>query len=175
MKAGPRNGSTARIPRCWPLSERSAALRTRSSPGSAFSTPSTCRSAVPTAALTALTATLTNPFDEHHARQAERDAHAAALDTNADGAFELAFLHHLEARARQEAAALQLAKANRVVVGYALDHQLLPGPTLAQRPVAHRAHLAGQRGDGVPVGVELRAAEQLEDPLLHPLGDDMLQ
>src|ERR1700686_1109460 len=175
MKAGPRNGSTARRPRCWPLSERSAALRTRSSPGSAFSTPSTCRSAVPTAALTALTATRTDPFDEQRACQAERDAGPPAFDTNADGAFELAFLHHLETRAREQAAALELAEANRVVVGHALDDQLFSDTTFAQRPVAHRADLAGQRRDGVAVRIELRAAEQLEDPLLHPLGDDVLE
>src|ERR1700694_2483011 len=127
MKAGPRKGSAARIPRCWPLSERSAALRTRSSSGVAYTTRSTCRSAVPTAALTALTATLTNPFDEHRACQAEWDAHAAALDTNADRALELAFLDHLDADPGQQAAPLQLAKAYRVVVGHALDHQLLSG------------------------------------------------
>src|SRR6202165_989373 len=175
MKAGPRKGSAARIPRCWPLSERSAALRTRSSSGVAFSPPSTCRSAVPTAALTALTATLTNPFDEHRACQAEWDAHAAALDTNADRALELAYLQHLEAGPGQQGSPLQLAKANRVVVGYALDHQLLASARFAQRPVAHRADLARQRGDGVTVGVQLRAAEQLEDPLLHPLGDHVFQ
>src|ERR1700675_3948075 len=38
--AGPRNGTSARSPRVWPLSAFSAARRTRSSPGSATATGS---------------------------------------------------------------------------------------------------------------------------------------
>src|SRR6266849_1844236 len=40
---------------------------------------------------------------------------------------------------------------------------------------ARRQHLAGDARDGVAVRVELRAAEQLEDSLLHPLRDHMLE
>src|ERR1035437_3604095 len=97
MKAGPRNGRTARRPRRSPLRERSAAHRTRASPGSASSTPSTCRSAE----VTALTATFANPFDEHRARQAERNAHASALDADLHGTLELAFLQDFDPRAGQ--------------------------------------------------------------------------
>src|SRR5487761_95331 len=158
MKAGPRNGSTARIPRCWPLSERSAALSTRSSPGSACSAPSTCRSAMPTAVLTALTATLTNLLDENRARQAERNVRPVALDANGDRAFELALAHDLHRRAGQQATPVQLAEADRVVVRHALHDDLLPHATLAERAVAQRAHLACEGRDGVAVRVELRAA-----------------
>src|SRR5438132_9821552 len=121
MKAGPKKGMTARSPRRSPLRERSAAHRTRASPGSASSTPSTCRSAGGITALTALTATVTNPFDEHRARQAEWNAHAPAFDPDLDGGFEPALPYDFDPRAGHQATALQLAQPVRVVVGYALQ------------------------------------------------------
>src|SRR3981081_1592294 len=101
MKAGPRKASTARMPRCCPFSERSAALRTRSSPGSAFSTPSTCFSTRDGAGLrrSVSTAAVTNLLDEKRACQAKRHDHGGAFDANADGALELAFADDLHAGA----------------------------------------------------------------------------
>jgi hypothetical protein len=46
---------------------------------------------------------------------------------------------------------------------------------LAERTIAYRAHLAGQGGYGVAMGIELGATEQLEDPLLHALRDHVLE
>src|SRR5690348_4259951 len=103
MKAGPRNGSTARIPRRSPLSERSAAFRTRSSPGSARSAPSTI-GCVTTARATSATRRA-RLLHEDGPRQAERDALAAAPDPDVDGALELALGDDGEVRARCEAAA----------------------------------------------------------------------
>src|SRR6202171_4500328 len=178
MNAGPRNGSTARSPRCWPLSERSAALSTRSSPGRAFSTPSTCFSIRGGAAglgRSVSTAAVTYLLNENRASQAERNVHAPAFDANADGAFELALAHDLEACTGQQAAPVELAQADRVVVRSTLHGNLLPHSACAQRAVAERAHLAGERRDGVAVRGALPAAEQSEDPLLHPFGNHMLE
>src|ERR1700694_5325484 len=110
--AGPRNGSSARRPRVWPLSAFSAARSTRSSPGSATATASGV-ALIGGAAIGSAGAGLgaggsTAPFawylHEHRACQAERDADAAALDANGDGALELAFSHDLDASPGQQAA-----------------------------------------------------------------------
>src|SRR5690348_4335467 len=147
MNAGPRNGSTARMPRRSPLSERSAAFRTRSSPGSARSAPSTI-GCVTTARATSATRRA-RLLDEDGPRQAERDALPASPHPDVDRTLELALGDDGEVRARRQATALELAQPARVVVGDALDDDLLPRPGLTERPVAHGAELAPERRDGV--------------------------
>src|SRR5262249_34072801 len=88
---------------------------------------------------------------------------------------ELTARHHRQPGSGQETAALQLAQLDGVVVGDALDDQLFTCTHLAERPVAYRPHFAAQRRDGVAVRVELRTAEELEDALLHPLRDHVLE
>ena len=70
------------------------------------------------------------------AGQPERDADAAALDPDLDRALELALGHDLDARARQQAAALELAKAAGVVVRHALHDDLLARAAFAEGTVA---------------------------------------
>src|SRR5438045_1929134 len=48
-------------------------------------------------------------------------------------------------------------------------------PALAQRAVAHRPDLAGEGRDDVSMRIEPRTAEQIEDALLHTLGDHVLE
>src|SRR5690348_471401 len=95
MKAGPRKGRTARTPRRSPVSERSAALRTRSPPGSARSPPTTTG-----CALTALTTSA----NERRPRQAERHTLAATLEPDLDRTLELARGDDGEAGAGRQAA-----------------------------------------------------------------------
>src|ERR1700688_3964456 len=110
MKAGPRKGNTARRPRRSPVRDRSAAHRTRASPGSAPSTPSTWCSTGGSKDRTTLTATAAHSFDEDRAGEPERDACTAAADSNGNRTLELALAHDLHPRAGQQVAALQLAK-----------------------------------------------------------------
>src|SRR5205823_3057729 len=113
--------------------------------------------------------------DEDGPRQAERDALAAAFDPDVDRALKLAAGHNHDARSGHQAAALELAQLDRVVVGDPLDRDLLARTAFAERAVADGRQLAGERRDGMAVGVELRPAQQLEDALLHPLRDHVLE
>src|SRR6202171_1166000 len=171
--AGPRKGRSARRPRVWPLRAFSAARSTRSSPGSATATGSGVDLGGWVGVLEgagggfgASTATWTGSFHEHAARQPERDADPPALDPDLDGTLVLALLHDFDASARHQAAPVQLTEPAGVVVRDALHDHLLPRAAFAERALAQRAHLAPERWDGQTVGIELRSAEQLEDPLL---------
>src|SRR6267142_2622450 len=131
-KAGPRNGTSGRRPFVWPLSARSAARRTRSSPGSATATASggtLTGSGVSGSGIGAgagaSTANLSRSLHEHATRETQRDADSAALDPDLDGAFVLAHRDDLDTRSRHESSALELAQAPRVLVRYALHHHLL--------------------------------------------------
>src|SRR5450759_4564831 len=182
-KAGPRKGSSARRPRVWPLRAFSAARSTRSSPGSATATGSGV-------ALTggrtsgdggadfgggASTAKLARSCDEHAPRQPQGDDDSAAFDAHLDRTLVLAHSHDLEAGSWQQASTLELAQAARVLVGNALHEDLLARVALAQWTLAQGAHLAACGGDGVAMRIELWAAEQFEDALLHPLRHDVLE
>src|SRR5207244_3778578 len=112
---------------------------------------------------------------EDRACQAERHARAPAPEPDLDRALELARGEDGDPRRGQQAAPLQLAQLARILVGDALNDDPLSRPALAQRAVADRPDLAGQRWDGVAVRVELRASEEVEDALLHPLRDDVLE
>src|SRR2546430_981197 len=175
-KAGPRNGRRARRPRVSPFSALSAALRTRSSPGRAVGAGSmaTQRSGCSTRRR-ASARTFNVCLYVNAASEAQRDAHAPAFDAALDRRLELAHEQNLDSGAGHEAAALELAQECGVFVGHALHAHLLPRPAVAQGPVAQRAHLAGEAWDGVPVRVQLRPAEQLEDSSLHPLRDHVLE
>src|SRR5258707_12283956 len=175
MKAGPRKGSTAPRPRRSPLRERSAARSTWSSPGSASSTPSTCRSTVGSLALTALIAIRGSLSNKHRPCQAERNARAPALDPDADRAFELALLDDLDPRPGQQAAPLQLAEPVRAVVRHPLDDDLLARATFAEGTLADRANLAGEGRGGGAGGIDLPAAEEVGDPLLPQFRDGVVQ
>src|SRR2546425_2849045 len=116
-----------------------------------------------------------SPSHEDGPRQSQRDAVATALEADVDRALELAARHHGDARARHQATALELTQLDRIVVGDPLDRDLLARAAFAERAVADGRQLAGERRDGMAVGVELRPAQQLEDALLHPLRDHMLE
>src|SRR6266851_3263182 len=179
--AGPRKGRRARRPRVWPLSAFSAARSTRSSPGRAATAACTL------SALTALTGGFSitlrgavsgkalTPLDEHGPGQPERNTESLALDADLDRTLVFARRQHLDVRAGKKTAAVELAQLGGIVVRDALDDHLLARAALMQRALARRPHLAGDARDGVAVRVELRAAEQLEDSLLHPLRDHMLE
>src|SRR5581483_100166 len=107
--------------------------------------------------------------------ESERDALRLALDPDLDRRLVFARGDHRDPRARQEAAALELAKPLGVVVGDTLDDHLLARGAVAEGPLADRPDLARKGGDGVAVRVELGPAEKLEDALLHPLRDDVLE
>src|SRR3981081_4690232 len=180
--AGPRKGSSARRPRVWPLRAFSAARRTRSSPGSATATGSGVDLGGWVGVLEgagggfgASTATWTGSFHEHAARQPERDADPPALDPDLDGTLVLALLHDFDASAGDQAAPVQLTEPAGVVVRDALHDHLLTRAAFAERALAQRAHLAPERWDGVTVGIELRSAKQLEDPVLHALRDNVFE
>src|SRR5713226_1040091 len=179
--AGPRKGRSARRPRVWPLSAFSAARSTRSSPGRAATAACTL------SALTALTGGFSitlrgavsgkalTPLDEHGPGQPEWNTESLALDADLDRTLVFARRQHLDVRAGKKTAAVELAQLGGIVVRDALDDHLLARAALMQRALARRPHLAGDARDGVAVRVELRAAEQLEDSLLHPLRDHMLE
>src|SRR5216683_2811774 len=175
-KAGPRNGSRARRPRVSPLSALSAALRTRSSPGRAVGAGSmpTQRSGCSTRRR-ASARTFNIGLYINCASKAQRDAHAPPFDAALDRRLELAHEQDLDPRAGHQAAALELAEEGGVLVEHSLHAHLLPRAAVAERPVAQRAHLAGEARDGLPVRVQLRPAQQLEDSSLHPLRDHMLE
>src|SRR5207237_10371520 len=109
------------------------------------------------------------------ARKPKRDAHAAALDAAFDGRVELARGEDLDSRPRREPAPFQLAQAGRIVVGHTLHHHPLALAAVTEHPLTQRAHLPSEARDGMPVRVELRPAEELEDASLHGLGADVLQ
>src|SRR5713101_7418498 len=175
-KAGPRNGSRARRPRVSPLSALSAALRTRSSPGRAVGAGSmpTQRSGCSTRRR-ASARTFKVGLHVNGARKAQGDAYPPTLDATLERRLELAREQDLDPRSRHKAAVLELTQEGGVLIGDALHTHLLPCPAFAERPVAERAHLAGEARDGLPVGVQLRPAEQLEDSSLHPLRDHVLE
>src|SRR5713226_3933446 len=108
MNAGPRKGRTARNPRRSPLSDLSAALRTRSSPGSA--PPTRTWGSAATTDLTALTATVANPLDEYRPGQAKWDAHVLAFDPDLDRAFVFTRRQDLDVGAGHQPAAVQFAQ-----------------------------------------------------------------
>src|SRR5690348_10480523 len=152
--AGPRNGSSARSPCVSPWSALCAASSTRCSPGSAAGASSrTQRSGC----------------------SASRRASAPALDPAFDGRFELARGQDFDPDARHQPATVELAQQRRILVRHALHAHLFPGSAVAERPLAQQAHLARQARDGMPVRVQLRPPEQLEDPGLHSLGDEVLE
>src|SRR3989442_15911749 len=175
MNAGPRKGSTARMPRRSPSSDRSPAFRTRSSPGRACSAPKTMDWAMSNLASAANLAGIRpargrrSPSHEDGPRQSERDALATALEADVDRALELAARHHGDARAGHQATALELTQLDRIVVGDSLDRDLLARAAFAQRAVADGRQLAGERRDGMAGGAELRPAQQPEEALFHPL------
>src|SRR5437899_7521562 len=108
-------------------------------------------------------------------RQSQRDALATALEADVDRALELAARHYGDARAGHQATALELTQLDRIVVGDPLDRDLLARAAFAERAVTDRRQLAGERRDGMAVGVELRPAQQLEGAPLSPLRDHMLE
>src|SRR6266705_3417236 len=175
-KAGPRNGSRARRPRVSPFSALSAALRTRSSPGRAVGAGSmpTQRSGCSTRRR-ASARTFNVGLYVNGARKAQRHARPPALDAALDRRLELAHEQDFDPRAGPKTAALELAQQGGVLIGNALHPHLFARPAVAERAVAERAHLAGEARDGVPVRVQLRPAEQLEDSSLHPLRDHVLE
>src|SRR6266571_2387854 len=174
--AGPRNGSRARRPRVSPFSALSAALRTRSSPGRAVGAGSmpTHRSGCSTRRR-ASARTFNVSLYVNGARNAQRYARPPALDAALDRRFELAHEQDLDPRAGHKTATLELAQQCGVLVGHALHAHLLPRPALVERAVAERANLAGEARDGLPMRVQLRPAEQLEDSSFHPLRDHVLE
>src|SRR5579859_7230738 len=98
-----------------------------------------------------------------------------SFDPTLDRPLVLACLRDFDAGPGQEPAALELAQAAGVVVGDALHDDGLTGATFTERTLAKRSHFARQAGDGMAVGIELRAAEQLEYARLHPLRDHVLE
>src|SRR5258706_4763030 len=174
--AGPRNGSRARRPWVSPLRALSAALRTRSSPGRAVGAGSmpTQRSGCSTRRR-ASARTFKVGLYVNGASEAQGNAYPPTLDPALERRLELAREQDLDPRAGHQAAVLELAQEGRVLIGHALHPHLLPGPAVAYRAVAERSHLAGEARDGVPVRVQLRPAEKLEDSSLHPLRDHVLQ
>src|SRR5690242_14652884 len=174
-KAGPRNGSSARRPRVSPSSALCAASRTRCSPGSAVGASSSTQRSGASATRRTSARTFNVALHVQRAGQAQWDAFAPAFDSAFDGRFELARGQDLDPDARNQPATLELAQQRRILVRHALHAYFFPRFAVAERPVAQRAHLARQARDGVPVRVQLRPAEELEDPGLHSLGDDVLE
>src|ERR1700730_4038564 len=102
-KAGPRNGTSARRPRVWPLRAFSAARKTRSSPGSATTAcsigalvpggfvpgrpPFGGRSAggPPSLGVRSGGGLVITLGDEHSPGKPKRDVYALALDPDLDG------------------------------------------------------------------------------------------
>src|SRR4051812_9335369 len=163
--AGPRKGSSARRPRVWPLSAFSAARRTRSSPGSAATAGSTVRLRASTSVRRGGSARAIG-FGLHEDRsgEPERDADFPSLQPALDRRLVVARRHHVDPSARGQAAPLELAQPRRVVVRHALNDDVLTGRAIGQRAVAERSDLTGERRDRVAVRIELRPAEELEDP-----------
>src|SRR5258708_23286966 len=129
--AGPRNGSRARRPWVSPFSARSAALRTRSSPGRAVGAGSmpTQRSGCSTRRR-ASARTFKVGLYVNGPSKAQGDAHPPALDAALEWRLELAREQDLDPRARHEAAVLELTQESGVLIEHALHPHLRPGPAV---------------------------------------------
>src|SRR5581483_9812359 len=160
MKAGPTKGRIARKPRRRPSSASRAAASVRS-----VAPPRLARTSVAMPGL----------LHEDVAGEPQGNAQPPALVRDLDRALVLGPGNHHEPHTGTQPAPLELAKPGRVGVRDGADHHLFARLAVAQRSVADAGHLTAEARDGVPVRIQVRPAQQLEDAGLHALRDHVLE